>query len=131
MLTFSPFLEIQVKELSSASNLNLTKYRLVFSRPLTNHDLASFGGYVDVLAAQLPTAASAINMRNVAYETKMIIENELETLEVIRDRILYKITSLEVLLKPLHYVSDVVQGQMGAIQAIVDHRGTEVAKKVN
>lgn len=130
MLYFSPFLEIQIKELSSSSNLNLTKYRLIYSRPIVNHDLISFAGYVDVVASQLPTASSAINFRNVAYETKLIIENELKVLEELRERILYKITSLELILKPVHLVSDEVQGQMAAILSIVDYKGDEIAKKV-
>lgn len=130
MFFFSPFLQIQVKELSSASNLNLTKYRTLFSRSITNKDLNSLAEHLDVAGMQLAHDPTKILMRNLAYQSRKLVENDLSILNDLRNKILYKITALELVLKPLHAKSDDTQTQMDAIQFMTDHEGYKIANKV-
>lgn len=130
MFFFSPFLQIQVKELSSASNLNLTKYRTLFSRPITNKDLNALAEQVEVVSLQLNHDPTKIIMRNIAYQTRKLVETDLSALQDLRNKILYKLTALEVILKPLHKNSDETETQMDAIQFIIDHEGYKTANKV-
>ncbi|XP_050514518.1 prominin-1 isoform X4 [Diabrotica virgifera virgifera] len=126
----SPSLQLNLQGLSSASSLNLTYYRLQSSGPVTKRDLNSFADQLNTVARQLSDAGSARKFDNLAFSVRKTFQSEVKRLIEIRNTIMYKITTLEVLLPPLNQKINDSLENLKNIQFFLDTKGSEVANKV-
>ncbi|CAG9823840.1 unnamed protein product, partial [Phaedon cochleariae] len=126
----SPSLTTSLQRLSTASALNLTSHRLRASAPTTKRDLGSFADQLNTVARQLSDPASARKMDNIAFHARKVINGELQQLNEIKNGILYKITTLELLLHPLNVHANESLENLKSIQYSLDNDGWKTAEKV-
>ncbi|KAG5884954.1 hypothetical protein JTB14_026552 [Gonioctena quinquepunctata] len=125
-----PALQLSLQGLSTASVVNLTSPRLQASAPVTKRDLSSFADQLNTVARQLTDAASARRIDNLAFSVRKVVQHEVQSLNQIKDAILYKLTTLEVLLPPLHRLADRSLLNLKGIQYFLNNQGQGVKDRV-
>lgn len=126
-------LQLHLQVLSTISTVNWTEYREQISAPLTRKDLESFADQLNTIARQLNNHQannSSNRFDHLAAKVKRIIHNDLESLKRSRDRILYKITALDVLMRPLSRQANQTLAQLERIQFFIDQHFEEIADRV-
>lgn len=124
-----PFQNFQV--LSTTSNVNLTLHRAQLSKPITKRDLGSFADQLNTVARQLSDPISSRKIDNLAFMVRKVVQMEMQRLVDIRNRILFKVTALEVLLLPLNKQANQSLSHLKTIQFFLDNQGWQIAEKVN
>lgn len=127
----SPALQVNLQILATLTDVNLTYHRERLSSPISRRDLASFADQLNAVARQLNDAPSARRIDNIAFFVRKTVNGEWSGLNAIRKRIIYKITLLEVLLKPLHKQVNQSLAHLKSIQFFIDTKGWAIADKVN
>ncbi|CAH1126018.1 unnamed protein product [Ceutorhynchus assimilis] len=126
----STSLQINLQKLSLASAANLTDYRLQISSSISRWDLASFSDQLNSVGRQLEDTVIIRKMDNLAFSMRKLVQTEMQRLNDLRGRILYKITSLEVLLPTLNAQVNQSLSQLETIQIFLDNQGSEISQKV-
>ncbi|XP_050296756.1 prominin-2 isoform X2 [Anthonomus grandis grandis] len=98
----SPGLQVQLQKLSSLTAVNFTTYRHQMTAAFTKKDLKSLADQLSSIARQLDNPVISRKLDNLAFLVRQILQNEIQMLNELRGKILYKITTLEVLLPPLN-----------------------------
>ncbi|CAH0552996.1 unnamed protein product [Brassicogethes aeneus] len=127
LLTLSATLFILV--LSSVSNVNLTSHRTQLSKAITKRDLGSFADQLNTVARQLSDPIVCRKIDNIAYMVRKAVQTEMQKLVDIRNRMIFKITALEVLLVPLNKQANQSLSHLKTIQFFLDNQGWQIADK--
>lgn len=125
----TPGLQLSLQILSANSAANLTTYRHQMSGPVTKRDLGSFADQLNTVGRQLTDPVSSRKVDTLAFSLRKIVHNEMQRLNDIRGRILYKITTLEVLLPPLNRQVNQSLSHLKTIQFFLDNQGWQVAER--
>lgn len=126
-----PSLQINLQVLASLTTINLTSHREQVSGPITRRDLGSFADQLNSVARQLIDPISSRKIDNVAFLVRRVVNTDMNKLNEIRKRIIYKITLLEVLLQPLNKQTNQSLAHLKTIQFFIDNNGWKIADKVN
>ncbi|RZC27705.1 uncharacterized protein BDFB_006525, partial [Asbolus verrucosus] len=125
----SPSLQLNLQVLSTVSTVNLTTYRLKISGPVTKRDLSSLADQLNTVARQLADLTNAKIFDNLAARVRKIIRNEVAQLDDLKERILYKITALDVLIQPLSRQANRSLSHLKSIQFFADNQGWQIAER--
>lgn len=126
-----PALEYQLHRLSVISEVNLTKYRKETSGLVTSRDLHSFAEQLENVAKQLSVLQDVQRMENLAFRTREIISTDVKFLKDVRDRILYKMAAIEILVIPFKKKIDRTLLYMKTIKYAEQHRISLIGKDVS
>ncbi|KAJ8922086.1 hypothetical protein NQ315_008727 [Exocentrus adspersus] len=126
-----PALQLNLQILSSlTATANLTTHRTQISVPTTRRDLNSFADQLNTVASQLSDPISARRIDNLAFSVRRVVHNELRRLAELRNRILYQITTLEVLLPPLSKQVNQSLSHLKDVQYFLDNEAWQVSERV-
>ncbi|KAJ8937871.1 hypothetical protein NQ314_011674 [Rhamnusium bicolor] len=124
-----PTLQLNLQVLSSITTANLTGHRVQLSAPITKRDLSSFADQLNTVARQLTDPVSSRKIDNLAFVVRKVVRNEMQKLSEIRNRMLYKITTLEVLLPPLNRQANQSLSHLKTIQYFLDNEGWQISER--
>ncbi|XP_049820384.1 prominin-1 isoform X2 [Aethina tumida] len=127
----SPALQLNLQVLSTTSNVNLTLHRAQLSKAITKRDLGSFADQLNTVARQLSDPISSRKIDNLAFMVRKVVQMEMQRLVDIRNRILFKVTALEVLLLPLNKQANQSLSHLKTIQFFLDNQGWQIAEKTS
>lgn len=86
---------------------------------------------MNTVARQLSDPISSRRIDNLAFTVRRVVHNELLRLAEIQSRILFKITTLEVLLPPLHRQVNQSLEHLKAIQYFIDNESWLISERVS
>ncbi|KAK9685769.1 Prominin [Popillia japonica] len=99
---FADDLETNLERYSQAASRNRFRdIRSKMSFPITYKDLGTFHDQLYTVGKQISDKKSADNFEKIAVKMEEIIKNELKSVENYRDNVLYKLTTLEILLQSI------------------------------
>ncbi|XP_018569724.1 prominin-2, partial [Anoplophora glabripennis] len=124
-----PSLQLNLQILSSLTSTNLTTHRTQLTTPITRRDLKSFADQLNTVSRQLSDPISSRKIDNLAFTVRRVINNELRKLVEIQNRMLYKITTLEVLLPPLHRQVNQTLSHLTAVQYFLDNESWQISER--
>lgn len=122
----TPPLRDLLEELSSISQINMSEYRIESSATVTNRDLILLAEQIQKVAEQLSDYRTVKKFEVLVYKTKNIDRTQVQVLKSYRDKILYKITAVELMMKSFGNRVHRSSSQMRHIQSFV--RGEEWMK---
>ncbi|XP_065170554.1 uncharacterized protein prom isoform X2 [Atheta coriaria] len=97
----SPALENSLLDFTNAGGVNLTLHRTRAARPPVGRDLHSLLDQLYAIAKHVRDVRTKGRLENLTYKLRDIVDNEYKQLNDVQDRLIYHITALDVLLKPL------------------------------
>ncbi|KAL1488314.1 hypothetical protein ABEB36_014793 [Hypothenemus hampei] len=126
----SPALQVNLQILSSNTASNLSMLRQEISRKFAGKDLESFADQLNNIARQLLDPIISRRVDNLAFSVRNVVQQEMQKLNDLRGRILYKVTTLEVLLPPLNGKVNQSLSHLKTIQFFLDNQGWKISESV-
>ncbi|XP_076275431.1 prominin isoform X3 [Rhynchophorus ferrugineus] len=126
---FSTELESNLQNLVTSTSMNLSVYRNEISSPLTTRDLSLLADQLNTIARQLTDPVTTRKFDNMAFSMRRISHNELQKLNEIRGRVLYKVTALEVLLPPLNRRANQSLSHLKTVRLFLDNRALQIGQR--
>ncbi|XP_030751717.1 prominin-2 [Sitophilus oryzae] len=121
-------LQVNLQVLSTLTSTNFTAHRIRISTPTTKRDLGSFADQINTVARQINDPVNARKFDNLAFSVRKLAQNELQKLNEARGRILYKVTTLEVVLPPLNRRVNQSLSHLKTIRFFLDNRAWQIAQ---
>ncbi|XP_062531213.1 prominin-1 [Bombyx mori] len=118
-----------LNEMLVVSGVDFAKYRMDYNVPMVGKDLPSLVDQLENVAAQVTDLTTAGRLETLTTRTQRLYINNIKPLEEMRADIVFKLTELELQLKPFRKKLNISLSHIHTAQYYIDNQGDVIAQK--
>ncbi|KAL1116281.1 hypothetical protein AAG570_005776 [Ranatra chinensis] len=123
----TPTLNANLRDLFQGLSVNLTTLRIQLSGPVANKDLESFANQLESVSSQISDLSIATHLETLASRSRRIISSHIESLEEQKERLIYRLTALELKVGPLQRQVNQSLAHLKTIQYFINNQWSTIA----